>query len=491
MAKKTKKPAAARVARAKSVLSLYVPFYGTILAHMDMIESDQFPTMATDGSKCYFNPAFIDGLTDAELIFVEAHEASHCANLHHTRRQGRDPREWNIAADYVINAELVAAEIGTMPKDGLLDSAYTGMSTEQVYAARQNQPQGGAGQPQHDQPQGSPETGEGGAGQSDTEEAEEGATEAPGASQGQDGQEQGAQGGPSGSSGQDQADDQGDDQGDQGEDSEQDGDQAEDGQDDAEGQNGEGDGEAQQDSGPSDPGGCGEILDACPADDKAGNAEQEREWQTITRQAINAQMRHDAGKLPAHLQRLANELNKPRQNWRDALRRFVDQSNRFDYSWQNPDRRFPGADFILPGLIADGVNHIVIVRDTSGSINQALLSKFNAEAQSMVDDGLIQRLTVIDCDAAVHRVVELEQGDTIPATAIGGGGTSYRPVWRWLKDQADVSAVVYFTDLDPNDGYGDEPHVPVLWAAWASISQDYLNRCMTKVPWGEIIELSE
>jgi hypothetical protein len=39
-------------------------------------------------------------------------------------------------------------------------------------------------------------------------------------------------------------------------------------------------------------------------------------------------------------------------------------------------------------------------------------------------------------------------------------------VWNWVEAcDEDISALVYFTDLQPNGGnFGNEPRVPVLWA---------------------------
>lgn len=54
------------------------------------------------------------------------------AFLHMDRLQSRNHRKWNVAADHVIN--LLLLERGfKMPKDGLADQQYKGLSTEEVY----------------------------------------------------------------------------------------------------------------------------------------------------------------------------------------------------------------------------------------------------------------------------------------------------------------------------------------------------------------------
>jgi len=192
------------------------------------------------------------------------------------------------------------------------------------------------------------------------------------------------------------------------------------------------------------------------------------------------------GHLPGYLERLVGEMKKAKQDWREILRRFVDQANNFDYSWMRPDRRFATAPFILPGTIKEGVNHIAVAIDTSGSISDSILATFRAEVQSMLDEGACEKITVIYCDARVHTTEEFSMGDNLEFRPVGGGGTDFAPVWSWLQNnKQDITAVVYFTDLYGN--FGKEPEWPVLWAAYG----DPRNIRSMHVPFGEVIELQE
>jgi predicted metal-dependent peptidase len=122
-------------------------FLGALSMRLEMVQDDNYPTAATDGVKLFFNGDFISELTTAERIFLIAHETGHPMFLHHTRRQGRDAKLWNVAGDYQINPLLVDRGF-TMPKDGLLDKAYKGLTTDTIY--RQLQQQQGQGQGQND-----------------------------------------------------------------------------------------------------------------------------------------------------------------------------------------------------------------------------------------------------------------------------------------------------------------------------------------------------
>lgn len=90
------------------------------------------PTLATDGKKVYYNPQFVLSISDEQMRAEFAHEVMHCVCNHLTRRGGRNPRLWNIAADYVINLILKKAGF-QLGSDWLLDTKYDGMAVEQVY----------------------------------------------------------------------------------------------------------------------------------------------------------------------------------------------------------------------------------------------------------------------------------------------------------------------------------------------------------------------
>ena len=387
MAKHSPK-AEARVARAKTILLIGQPFYGSLICNLGIEENNEVsPTMATDGEHIFWNCAFVDKCTDAELVFVLAHETAHCANLHHVRRGGRDPEGWNIAADYAINIDLVDAKVGVAPKIALLERAYKGWSTERIYAKlmsqqKAKQPQPGQGQPQPGQGQG----------------------------QGQGGQGQGQ--------GQGEPQDGGDGQGA--------GDEPGQGQAPGQGAGGGKGGKAPV----KDPGGCGGIIDGGKTPDAL--RKQEREWQRNVRQAIGAAMKSGGvGAVPGSMRETLKRLSGG-EDWKQVLRNFVDPSSRQDYSWARPDRRFAGMPFLLPGTQSNGVNHIVVAVDTSGSIDTEKCRAFLRECQALLDQEFIDKLTVIQCDEQIQGIAEYAPGDNLPLDVSGRGGTSVLPVWNWV-----------------------------------------------------------
>src|SRR5476651_1540989 len=115
-----------KLTRARTQLLLNQPFFGTLCLRLKLAPGD-LPTMATDGRRIVYDPAFVDALKPAELEAVLAHEVLHCALGHHCRRGERDPRLWNEAADLAINPILIGNGF-TLPAGALVDIAFDNLS---------------------------------------------------------------------------------------------------------------------------------------------------------------------------------------------------------------------------------------------------------------------------------------------------------------------------------------------------------------------------
>lgn len=139
-----------------------------LLSKMEIVYTLDIPIAATDEFRILLNPTtFFVNYTADEQVFILCHEVFHkirrdCALGMRYGRNGRlsTPSGWldydhgtgNKTADYIINAALVKAKIGKLPKDGLFDpSIATGdESFAEVYPRvygrmPRTPPQGGSG----------------------------------------------------------------------------------------------------------------------------------------------------------------------------------------------------------------------------------------------------------------------------------------------------------------------------------------------------------
>lgn len=129
---KSMSPTAKRVRLARMQIMLGNPFFGSLLMCSPMVETTDIPTAATDMRSIFYNPDFFETLSQAEVSGVLVHEILHKSMAHGLRRGTRDPQGWNVACDYAINPVLLDAGF-KLPKGCLVNSAFAGMSAEQIY----------------------------------------------------------------------------------------------------------------------------------------------------------------------------------------------------------------------------------------------------------------------------------------------------------------------------------------------------------------------
>jgi len=108
------------------------PFFATLVLFTHFYPSRDVPTAATDGENLYFNLEFMEKLPINEQLGVVIHEVLHAALLHVPRRQNRDPKLWNWAADIVVNAQVLEAKFA-LPRGHIRVQALEKLTVEEVY----------------------------------------------------------------------------------------------------------------------------------------------------------------------------------------------------------------------------------------------------------------------------------------------------------------------------------------------------------------------
>jgi len=431
-----------RMMAARTTLVLDHPFWGTLALRLRLVEDRTCKTAWVNGVTLGFNPAYIMGLPFQEVVAVVAHEVGHCVLGHPWRRDGREHNRWNEACDRSLNPVLREAQF-VLPEGVLfeLDPTHKGKSAEWVYNRLPHplEDQGGA-------------EGSGNAG----DEGEPGGS---GAGEPQDGD--------------------GDSK------SQEDGDEGT-GDEDTTGDGGEsGDGEETDDGNLDEQDPLGEVRDAPAevAEDDEDNNPNEDAWQQAVQQA--AALAQGQGKLPGSLARFAEQATESRVDWRSVLLRFAQETTRSDYSWTRPNPRYISHGLYLPALYAQEMGPIVVLVDTSGSVDQTLLNIFGAALQGVVTEMQPRRVHVLYCDAAVQHEDVFERDDIVTLTPHGGGGTDFRPGLRRLAELDEVPVcAVYLTDLLGSFPTPGEIDVPVLWATPKRYAQK-------AVPFGEVVHVDE
>jgi predicted metal-dependent peptidase len=140
-----------------------------------------------------------------------------------------------------------------------------------------------------------------------------------------------------------------------------------------------------------------------------------------------------------------------------------------DYTtWRKPNRRYLAQGLYMPSTIAESIGELVIGIDTSGSIDDATLSRFLSELVGIVKTTPPERVHLLWWDTIVqkHDIFMPDEYDNMIAKLkpAGGGGTLVEAVFDYIKSdiQNQPVAAIIFTD-----GYtpypSNPPPYPVLW----------------------------
>jgi len=180
-------------------------------------------------------------------------------------------------------------------------------------------------------------------------------------------------------------------------------------------------------------------------------------------------VRAQAGSSPSSvLRRISADIPKPAVRWESILRNFLVARLMplTESSWARPSRRTLAlgqqAFWMEPGIERQrGLRRAGVVIDTSGSINDQLLSQFLSEISSLIVKTRCE-VVLVDCDASVQQV-SVHRNPIRGYTAKGGGGTDFRPAVDLLCN-TPLDVAVYFTDLE--GAFPDKkPPFPFLWLA--------------------------
>jgi predicted metal-dependent peptidase len=395
------------ITKARARLLVRAPFFGSIALGLLWVNAPEVRTMATDGRRIWFDPAWCDKHGVERIMGVIAHEVLHVVNKHHLRRGTRDPKLWNRAADLMIN-RLLEEDGYALPPDGLFDRdrRFAGLPTETIYARLLEEQERDRQQQLLDGPrsQGIDDPGRAGAGGMPDPGRDEGGQSGDGTVAGSDGRVR-----------------------------------------------------------PADI--WGEVRDLTRETGQAlsptERQQAEYDLDVRIRQAAAAAKR--AGKFPGRVSEMI-EAATDRVDWRDKFRMTFDGTLRGEVSWARPNRRFIQHGLYLPGWRRTGAGRVAFVLDTSGSISADELAVYTAGVLGILEETGPEQLALIQCDTEVRHVTYLQAGEGFDRIeVIGRGGTRFQPAFDWIAESGFApSAIVYATDLLCNDTPAD-PGTPVIW----------------------------
>lgn len=210
-------------------------------------------------------------------------------------------------------------------------------------------------------------------------------------------------------------------------------------------------------------------------------AEREELRDRVTAAVHCAEAAAHRGDVPGELVREVRARGRSVVPWQRLLHRLVGEAlPATEYSLSRPNRRYLAEDLLVPGLVGDGPERVVVAIDSSGSMSGETLTAACTELAAL--SHRVGEITVLIADAKVQRVIRpAELPEFLRQTRLpGGGGTSHEPVFAWIASQPwRPDLFVGLTDLFSSFPTA-KPNYPVLWIA---------PKKHGKAPWGAVVEV--
>lgn len=242
----------------------------------------------------------------------------------------------------------------------------------------------------------------------------------------------------------------------------------------------------------------GEDWDDLPKEHVAGSIEQHPDLTNDNGDTLRAEADQDTanaaaaagiGNTPGIL--IASVLKPSKLSYRSILRRFCLAHAKHGYTYQRPNRRSAWRrDIILPARRNKGLDKIVLAVDTSGSMTPKMINRAVDEIRAIVTAFPEVKVTMIECDTAIHAEIEVHAYDVDRLKKdgkwYGRGGTDLRPPFARAKEMGGVRCLIYLTDLEGPQPEAGEVDIPTLWLCTSKL-EDVRSRRLPK--FGEVISI--
>jgi len=165
------------------------------------------------------------------------------------------------------------------------------------------------------------------------------------------------------------------------------------------------------------------------------------------------------GKTPGYAERLLNELLKPKVDWRRLLRGYLSKGlgKKIKRTWTRPSRKYP----LFPGKEMLRMQKVVVLVDTSGSIEEKELQQFVSEVYGIAKE--VAEVIVVPWDATVYDPIVIKHHTDVKKVKLtGGGGTEILPALKLLDEKfSDSDMIVILSDWHIGD-IEDEETIDLL-----------------------------
>ena len=236
-------------------------------------------------------------------------------------------------------------------------------------------------------------------------------------------------------------------------------------------------GEEEGEGGEGQPGegGWGEVFDA-EGEDGALTDEQLKEFEEeMERKVIQAEaIAKSRGQMPGNLTELLGELRDPSIDWAEQLFDIMRDTIPTDLSYAKPNRLRMESELVMPSIEKDGLGHVLILKDESGSVSAAEDIQFFSEMDFIFEELNPEKISLIRFDYDADEPETYEPGDTLDKVRRHHGGTRFAAAFAKAKEtglEDDVDICIFLSDGDDDSYPDEEPPYPVIWAVTGAFWQ--------------------
>lgn len=189
-----------------------------------------------------------------------------------------------------------------------------------------------------------------------------------------------------------------------------------------------------------------------------------KEWKQAAIDAANyAKL---AGSKTGAFEKIITEMLDPKVNWKHILYKYIVDNIPHDYTFMRRSKKSLSTGIYMPMMKKENIEVVVHI-DTSGSINQTMLTEFVTEIVSIARSFDNVHMTLIECDCSIKQVLEVSNGniDKILNMKIkGGGGTAHQPLWKHVEENIpECKVLISLTDGYSDITENDEPGYDVIF----------------------------
>lgn len=212
---------------------------------------------------------------------------------------------------------------------------------------------------------------------------------------------------------------------------------------------------------------CSALSAGLSPDDKTGPVDEES--RRILLKSLKKTFLENARKTGLFSSALLKKIamsDKSVVDWRALLQHWLVDRLKSDWSLFPPSKKTLWQGLLLPSVGTPVPSCLVFAVDTSGSMTDGELSQIYTEIRAFRET-FPTPLVVVQCDDDIQSVKEYEAfedfEDPTLVDVYGGGGTDFRPIFKWIDENESGSPSIL---IHATDGYGIFPKtcsVPVLW----------------------------